>query len=135
MIGPYGLLGVAFGTVLPNTIVNLAFLPWFVRRHIGMPTRQFLVRVWLRPSLACAPFGLGTYAVERWIGADSLLSFFAQVVLLLPLVLLGGALLVLSGHDRRKLWSRVGHVRIPLFGADLNRAQPPNAEPRASRGD
>ncbi len=106
LIKPFGIVGVALGTLIPTMIVNLGFLPRYLRQHLQIPSVQFVTRVWLLPSVACAAFGAATYAVERWIGADSLLVFFLQVAALLPLVLLGAAVLLISAPERQRLAAR-----------------------------
>jgi len=106
LIKPLGLVGVALGMAIPTTIVNLAFMPRYLERHLRIPSLQFVTRVWVLPSVACAAFGVATYAVERWIGADSLLVFFFQVAALLPLVFLGAVLLVFPPAERQELAAR-----------------------------
>lgn len=119
LIKPFGLVGVALGTLIPTMIVNLGFLPRYLKQHLQIPSVRFVTQVWLRPSAACAAFGAATYAVERWIGADSLLVFFLQVAALLPLVLLGAAVLLMSAPERQRLAARaqqwlaaVRHTRL-----------------------
>jgi O-antigen/teichoic acid export membrane protein len=106
LIKPLGLVGVAFGMAVPSTIVNLAFLPRYLERHLRVPWREFVTRVWMWPSVACAAFGVATYAVERWMGADSLVMFFLQVAALLPLVFVGAVLLVFPPVERQRLAAR-----------------------------
>ena len=110
LIKPLGLVGVALGMAIPTTIVNLAFMPRYLERHLQIPRLQFVKRVWALPSVACAAFGVATYVVERWIGADSLLVFFLQVAVLLPLVFVGAVLLVVPPVEREQLVARGKHV-------------------------
>jgi len=106
LIKPLGLVGVALGMAIPSTIVNLVFLPRYLERHVRIPSLEFVTRVWVWPSVACAAFGVATYAVERWMGADSLLKFFLQVAALLPLVFVGAVLLVFPPVERQRLAAR-----------------------------
>lgn len=50
LIQPFGLIGVAVGTVLPMIVVRLFVLPWFACRKTGLPYPGFLAEVW-RPVL------------------------------------------------------------------------------------
>jgi len=88
---------------IPTTIVNLAFIPRYLERQVGIPRLEFVTRVWAWPSVACTAFGIATYAVERFVGADSLLVFFLQVAVLLPLVLVGAAFVVFPRVERQRL--------------------------------
>lgn len=103
LIRPLGLVGVALGMAIPTTIVNLAFIPRYLERQVGIPRLEFVTRVWAWPSVACTAFGIATYAVERFVGADSLLVFFLQVAVLLPLVLVGAAFVVFPRVERQRL--------------------------------
>ena len=114
LIKPLGLVGVALGMAFPSTIVNLVFMPRYLERHLHIPSREFVTRVWVWPSVACAAFGVATYAVERWIGADSLLMFFLEVAVLLPLVFAGAVLLVLPPVERQRLAARAKRLFAAL---------------------
>jgi peptidoglycan biosynthesis protein MviN/MurJ (putative lipid II flippase) len=120
LIKPLGLVGVALGMAIPTTIVNLVFMPRYLERHLRIPSLQFVTHVWVLPSAACAAFGVATYAVERWMGADSLLTFFLQVAVLLPLVFVGAVLFVVPPIERERLAARVKPlvaVLVHLFTA------------------
>ena len=106
LIKPLGLVGVAIGTAIPTMIVNLVFMPRYVGRLLHIPGLEFVTRVWLWPSVACGGFGIASYAVERWIGADSVGVFFLQVIASLPLVGLGAAFTLLSKSERERLARR-----------------------------
>lgn len=114
LIGPLGLMGVALGTAIPSVVVTVGFLPWYFKRHLGVGAWQFVARLWLIPSSACLAFGIATYALETWVGASSLLGYFAQVVLILPLVALGAGFLVYSKEDRAEFGDRLGTLLPPL---------------------
>jgi O-antigen/teichoic acid export membrane protein len=121
LIRSLGLVGVALGMAIPTMIVNLVVLPRYLERHLHIPSLEFVARVWVRPSVACAAFGVATYAIERWIGADSLLTFFVQVAVLLPLVFVGASLVVFSPLERQRLAARAKHVFAALVRAPASR--------------
>jgi O-antigen/teichoic acid export membrane protein len=110
LIGPLGLRGVALGTTIPSVVVTVGFLPWYFRRHLGVSVRRFVTRIWLIPSCACLAFGIATYGMERWLGAESLLAYFAQVAVLLPLVALGAGWLVFSKDE----WTQFRDLLAPM---------------------
>lgn len=111
LIGSMGLPGVAIGVVVPGMAVTLGFMPWYMKRELDIPVGQFITRVWLVPSIACLGFAAGSYALERWMPAESLLAFFVQTALLLPLVLVGGLTLVSSREERISLAARLRALR------------------------
>jgi O-antigen/teichoic acid export membrane protein len=120
LIGSMGIVGVALGTTIPSIVLSLGFLPWYFKQQLGIGIWRFVARIWLIPSCACFAFGIATYAFERWVGAASLLVFFAQVASILPLVALGAAFLVFSRQERAEFLARL-LTALPLLARILPR--------------
>ncbi len=97
-----GIVGVAWGTVIPSATSTLGFWPWYIRRALGIRPLTYIVSAWVRPVLGIVPFALGTYAIEHYWGAERLLVFFSQVALVLPLALLGYWLTCLDEQQREE---------------------------------
>ncbi len=100
-----GILGVAWGTAVPNLMANLIFWPWYVQRTLGIRPLRYIISAWVRPTGALVPFGLTMYALERYWAAPNLIVFFLQVGLCLPFALIGYWLLCLS-RTQRENYSR-----------------------------
>jgi len=84
-----GVEGVAWGTVVPNLLIQLIFWPRFICKIVGVPVGLYLWQSWARPALAVIPFALACYLSDRhWI-APHLVQFFLQIVVLLPLLCVG----------------------------------------------
>lgn len=99
-----GIVGVAWGTVVPGLISSVLFWPWYVRRAVGIKSLHYAFSAWIRPAIAIIPFAAGSYAVERYWPAESLFVFFLQVGLALPLALAGYWLVCLDEHQRESYW-------------------------------
>ena len=89
LIRPLGIVGVAWGTVVPSIVVSLLFWPAYMRRTVGVSVRDYVIAAWARPGLSVLPFALLSYAVERAWPAANLVIFFIQVGLTLPVALVG----------------------------------------------
>ncbi len=100
-----GIVGVAWGTVVPAVASAILFWPWYVRRTLGIQPLTYATSVWLRPMLAILPFALGTYAVDHYWLTERLIVFFMQVALVLPLAL-GGYWLICLDKTQRKDYAR-----------------------------
>ena len=100
-----GIVGVAWGTVIPSMASTLVFWPWYIRRALGIQPLTYAVSAWVRPLLAVVPFAVATYVTERYWGADHLLTFFLQIAVVLPLALAGYWLACLD-RDQREEYSR-----------------------------
>jgi O-antigen/teichoic acid export membrane protein len=83
-----GLYGVAWGTSISMAIVHLVFWPKFVKKEYGVSVLTYLWEGWGK-ILACSiPFGLATALVDRHFHPGSLITFFGQVLMTLPVYLL-----------------------------------------------
>lgn len=96
-----GILGVAWGTTLPNLATTMVFWPWYTRRTIGVPVGKYVYSLWLRPAIAMIPFAICTYLADRWWHASGLFYFFAQIAAVLPAAALGVWFLGLSSEERK----------------------------------
>lgn len=103
LVRPMGVLGVAIGTLIPNALASLAFVPMVLGRATGVPAGEFIRSAWVKPALACLPFALGSALVERYLPAGNLAIFFLQVGVLLTLVPLGAWLFCLAPNEKRYL--------------------------------
>ncbi len=77
--GSLGILGVAWGTVIPNFISSLIFWPWYIRRTLQIDPLAYAVSAWLRPGIAILPFAIASFAIEHFLPAKTLFVFFLQV--------------------------------------------------------
>jgi O-antigen/teichoic acid export membrane protein len=103
LVKSMGILGVAWGTAIPNLAISIFFWPWYIRRTLGIPIRDYAYSLWLRPAMAMLPFVLCTLAANRWWQASNLLFFFAQVAAVFPSALLGVWYLGLQPEERHTL--------------------------------
>jgi O-antigen/teichoic acid export membrane protein len=101
-----GIVGVAWGTVVPSLVTSLAFWPWYVRRTLGIHPFDYIVSAWLRPLFAILPFALGSYLIEHFSPATHLIVFFLQVALVLPLAAAGYWLICLDQTQRKEYSTR-----------------------------
>jgi len=109
LIRPLGILGVAVGTMVPNVVVSLGYLPRCLAKTAGLSQWHLYREALLLPTVSCVPFALGTAVLERFVPATNLVVFFLQVMVVLPLVPVVAWFTCLSPTQRERL------------GADLER--------------
>jgi O-antigen/teichoic acid export membrane protein len=110
LIGPYGLAGVALGTLIPSLIVNLGFIPRYLARTTGTSATLFYRNCWLLPVLACLPFALANLLLEQYLPPGNLAVLFLQIFLTLPLVTAGAAALCLTPAEKKQVGSVIRKV-------------------------
>ncbi len=79
-----GVYGVAWGTAISMGVIHLLFWPRQVKRAMGVPIRKYLWEGWFKITLCAVPFAAASAAVDRFLPVHSLLLFFAEVLLTLP---------------------------------------------------
>jgi O-antigen/teichoic acid export membrane protein len=116
-VGPYGIVGVAWGTALPRLLVSLLVGPLYARRHAGVPVLRYWEWAVVRPAGAILPFAAATLALETWWPASTLVALGGQILLALPAAAAGAWLLGLTPAERRLLARMLAVPRIAWGGA------------------
>jgi O-antigen/teichoic acid export membrane protein len=101
LIKAWGIIGVAWGTVLPNLAISLFFWPWYASRTLGISFKSYATALWILPLLGVVPFAAATYALERLWPVHTLLLFFVQVGCVLPVMLPGAWIFGITAEERR----------------------------------
>lgn len=108
LVRPLGIIGVAWGTAIPNLGVSILFWPWYTRKTLQISIGEYARAIWLLPATACVPFAVCTYLADKFWPAHNLLSFFAQVVCVLPSALIMIWILGLTREERQSFSRRFG---------------------------
>jgi Na+-driven multidrug efflux pump len=115
LVQTLGIVGVAWGTVLPRLGVALVALPWYLRRVLSIALPTFWINAWIRPMISMIPFAVATYIIQRMWPATGLVIFFSQVASVLPVAAIGAWFFCLTHSERQRcgtyLAQRVGRGR------------------------
>jgi O-antigen/teichoic acid export membrane protein len=87
-----GLMGVAIGTLIPSVINHALFGSRYLCGLLEVPVSQFVWRSWARSALAVLPFGFACYLTDHLWVAASMIQFMLQIAVIMPVFLLGVAL-------------------------------------------
>ena len=89
LVQAIGIVGVAWGTALPNLATSLVFWPLYMRRVLGIPVSTYVSSTWIRPAIVAVPFALISLMIEKMWYAPTIWIFLFQVALALPVAALG----------------------------------------------
>jgi O-antigen/teichoic acid export membrane protein len=103
LVRSMGLVGVAWGTTIPELVFSATFWPWFMSKTLQIPVTQFIRSAWMRPLVALIPFAICTYLIERGWPARNVLEFFLQVGVALVAAFIGCWFGCVSKADREAL--------------------------------
>ena len=107
LVRPFGLVGVALGTLVPSMLVSLGYIPRCLSNSTGVPAGLFYRNAWLLPTIASIPFALTNLFLEHFLPARNLAVFFMQITLTLPLVAAGAMVFCMTPAEKAQLSSAV----------------------------
>jgi O-antigen/teichoic acid export membrane protein len=84
LVKTIGIYGVAWGTSLAMILVHLTFWPKYVREVLDVRVRTYLWQGWAKITLCSIPYAIACAITDRYWHAGNLVSFFAQIVVILP---------------------------------------------------
>ena len=107
LIHKMGIVGVAWGTVIPTVATSLLFWPIYTQKILGIDSSKYILSTWVRPAIVAAPFALMSLTIDRIWYPKTLWLFFFQVALTLPVAILSFWFGCFSRTERR---SHVGQI-------------------------
>jgi O-antigen/teichoic acid export membrane protein len=83
-----GIMGVAWGTLIPSAAVSLLLRPQYVARMLKLPMRSLLWQGWIRALIAAVPYAIACSFADRFWQPHTLLGFMLQIAAILPIFVL-----------------------------------------------
>jgi O-antigen/teichoic acid export membrane protein len=81
LVQRYGLVGVAWATVIPNLVFSAVAIPWYTLRILDLSWREFIVRAWIRPVLCSGVAAAVGYFVFPLSGKLTWAAFIAEALI------------------------------------------------------
>lgn len=103
-----GVVGVAWGTVIPDLICTTLVVPVYALRCIKMSVREYLVDAFLRPVLCAIPIAAIAYACSVMFETASWLLFGAEVAVICGVFAVLAYFLCLDRQQRNVVMGKVG---------------------------
>lgn len=107
LVRPYGLVGVALGTMVPLVITHVFVFPWLGCRLIGMSAPAFLGELARAAFLPMLPAGAAVWALLTYARPGSAAMLLLEAVLIGALYVVFFALWSLDASEREIYISRV----------------------------
>jgi O-antigen/teichoic acid export membrane protein len=78
LVRKIGLVGVAWGTVVPHLITATIVIPLYTLRTLGASAQDYLVKGYLRPVICAIPTAAVAFAMNRWVEHASWIGFAGE---------------------------------------------------------
>jgi O-antigen/teichoic acid export membrane protein len=108
LITQYGLVGVAFGTIIPHIVVVGGVLPSILPKLLPVDLREYYVSTYVRPILASLPFWFVCWIIDRVIEPQDFARCALSITVSLVTYLIPCWFLALSQLQRDHLRRAVG---------------------------
>ena len=103
LVAPLGVIGVAYGTLIPFIFISLWYFPSRLSREMSVSMKAYYRDAIMMPTIACLPFAVLCWVIEKRWPAANLPVFFGQVLLSLPLVPVAWWFVCNSPAERQRL--------------------------------
>lgn len=107
LVNYLGIIGVALGTAIPQTLLMVIVLPILTRKIMHFSIGFFISQVYLLPLVASIPFIFLTYIASVHFKTDSLLIFFLQLLAMIPVYIISVIALCFNRKDRKMYWDLI----------------------------
>jgi O-antigen/teichoic acid export membrane protein len=81
LVRKFGLIGVAWGTVIPHLVTTVFIVPLYTVRIVGLSPREYLLKAYLRPVLCALPVAALCYAFSINVRNPTWLLFGTEVAM------------------------------------------------------
>ena len=105
-----GLLGVAWGTVVPHLICTAVVVPLITLRAVEMSPAEYLRRAYITPVLLSTPTAVLCYVFSAFVARPTWTVFAFEVFGIGTLVAVNGYFLCLSKEQRAATAQRVFRI-------------------------
>lgn len=102
LVGQMGLIGLAWGSAIPQVILYSALYPLLMKRAIGVSPLRSLIRMFRSMLLAALPVALVSLALGPFVSPGAWPGFALHIALILALAL-ALAPLILDSEDRKRM--------------------------------
>ena len=92
LVKKIGIYGVAWGTSVTMLLIHLSFWPAYVQRALNVPAWKYIWSGWGKITASAIPFGIACALADRHWHASSLLVYFSQILITLPIYVIAVAL-------------------------------------------
>jgi O-antigen/teichoic acid export membrane protein len=105
LVQRFGLIGVALGTSVALSVSQI-FIVIYVCKTFRIPIAQYVREAYVGPLLASIPFSAGLFVILAFAKPTHLVSFFAEVLLALPLFVIPAYFVCFTASERRDYFHR-----------------------------
>ena len=110
LVRKMGLIGVAWGTVIPDLILTAVVIPWYTLGKLQLGLREYLVRGFVRPVISVLPVAGLAFLFSMLVTTPSWPIFGAEVAVICGIVAAMGYFLCLNSGHRAMAQEKVRQV-------------------------
>lgn len=105
LVQRFGLIGVALGTSVALSVSQILIV-MYVCKIFRIPIAQYVREACLGPLLAGIPYSAGLFVIQAFVSPTHLVSFFAEVLVALPLFVVPAYFVCFTASERQDYFHR-----------------------------
>jgi O-antigen/teichoic acid export membrane protein len=110
LVRKIGLIGVAWGTVVPDIICMAVIVPWYTLRILNLSVREYILRALMGPAISALPIvGIG-YAFSRMVLTPSWATFGGEVLIICSVFVATAYFVCLDRSQRAIVLGKISSV-------------------------
>ena len=116
LIHRMGLIGVAWGTVIPDVICTAIVIPWYTLKQLNLDVREYFGRAFVRPVISVLPAAVLAYLFSRVAVTPTWVLFGGEVAVICGTVAVMSYFFCLDPWHRDRAHRRLRSVfqRAPI---------------------
>jgi O-antigen/teichoic acid export membrane protein len=117
LIRKIGLVGVAWGTVIPHAINTGLIIPWYTLHTLKLSFSEYLAKAWLWPIVCALPTAGICYLLSHSYQTPSWLEFGAEVLIVCGIFVTLSYFICLTARERTLLLKKLQSLLRPKIQA------------------
>jgi O-antigen/teichoic acid export membrane protein len=116
LVRKIGLMGVAWGTVIPHLISTGLVIPWYTLTMLKMSPARYVIDAFVRPFLCALPTAALCYALSVLVVSPSRIGFALEVAAVCGSFAALSYFICLTGDQRTMLAGKLGPATLRTLG-------------------
>jgi O-antigen/teichoic acid export membrane protein len=102
-----GVIGVAWGTVIPHLISTTLVIPFYTLRILRMSVREYVGRGFVRPILCSLPIAVLCYGFSQYVATPTWMTFAGEVAAVAVVLGITGYCICLTAAQQASIMGKL----------------------------
>ncbi len=115
LVYPFGIVGVALGTAVPQLLFMGLILPLLVSKAVKFPIGRYIYEAYFRPFAAVIPFYACYLGLSTYLYPDNLAIFFLEIFVSMPVYAISVYFICMGETEREKTLAVAKRIGVKIL--------------------